>query len=62
MLVQRGANVNFVAPINKMTPLHWLAFNEDINTAKYLLDNKAQHCFNNNKNSPVDIAGFSRIP
>jgi ankyrin repeat protein len=45
-----------------MTPLHWLAFNEDIITAKYLLDNKAKHQFNDNKNSPVDIAGFSRVP
>lgn len=42
ILIQRGANVNFVAPKNKMTALHWLAFNEDVACAKLLLDNKAR--------------------
>lgn len=62
MLVARGANVNFVASKNKMTPLHWLAFNDDRVCAKFLLDFNAKQQFNDKKNSPVDIAGFSRLP
>lgn len=62
ILVQRGANVNFVAPKNKMTALHWLAFNEDVECTKFLLENKARQQYNDKNNSPVDVAGFSRIP
>lgn len=44
-----------------MTPLHWAAYNEDVDTVKFLMENGALLLFNKSKNSPVDIAGFCNI-
>ena len=42
LLVERKANVNFTYSANGMTPLHWAVYNQDRETAKFLLDHGAQ--------------------
>jgi ankyrin repeat protein len=41
ILIQNGANINFVKEQTKMTPLHWAAFNNDKDTVSYLLNHGA---------------------
>ena len=41
VLIEAGANPNFCKPETKMTPLHFLAFNDDFEAVKTLLENGA---------------------
>jgi ankyrin repeat protein len=38
MLVKAGANVNYKKNRTGLTPLHWAAFNNDLDSVQYLLD------------------------
>ena len=41
-----------------MTPLHWLAYNNDIFAIQVMLDFHTDHLiFSHDKNLPIDIAG-----
>lgn len=61
LLVERKANVNFTYSANGMTPLHWAVYNQDRETAKFLLDHGAQLKRNKTDHTPVDVAGFCRL-
>jgi ankyrin repeat protein len=41
ILIENGANVNFVTKNLKMTPLHWAAHQGDVELVKLLLRHKA---------------------
>ena len=47
--------------MNKNTPLHWAAYNNDEYTVAYLLSRGAKQIKNSTKHTPVDVAGFCRI-
>ena len=58
ILLKRGADVNFVSPKLRMTPLHWAGFHGDPLLVQMLLDHGAKLQFNVNDITPVDMAGF----
>jgi len=58
ILLGRGADVNFMTPKLKMTPLHWAAYQGDTELLKLLLDNGAIMVETSLGSSPIDIAGF----
>lgn len=36
-LVENGSNINYVKRVTKLSPLHWAAFNNDVEVVEYLL-------------------------
>ena len=59
LLLKAGAKVNYSSPIMKMTALHWAAYQGCSDVVRALLDYGAQPEMNLEKNTPVDIAGFT---
>jgi ankyrin repeat protein len=62
LLVAAGADVNFQVEPLKMTALHWAAFNADIATCRFLIENGANIIFSTQDFTPVDIAGMCGYP
>ena len=58
ILIGAGANINYMTPKLKMTPLHWAAYQGDAAMVQVLLDNNACQHMTTQGNTPVDIAGF----
>ena len=58
ILVENGADINFLDKISGMTPLHWAAYHDDSDLVKYLLKKGAKIKFSLENFTPVDIAGF----
>ena len=57
-LLEVGANPNYFRQQTHMTALHWLAYNNDREAIKVLLDAGANHIiFSHDQNLPIDIAG-----
>jgi len=57
-LVNAGADPNYCRPATKMTPLHWLAHNDDTAAIKVLLEKDANYLIlSHDENLPIDIAG-----
>ena len=42
ILIQQGSDVNFVSRNEKMTPLHWAAYHNDVEVVKLLLEHGAK--------------------
>ena len=60
ILVERGADINFMTPKLRMTPLHWASYQNDEDMVKFLLENGAWSFKTLLGNTPVDIAGFCK--
>ena len=60
ILINAGADVNFMTPKLGMTPLHWAAYQGDSEMIQLLLDKGAKQNMTINGNTPVDIAGFMK--
>jgi ankyrin repeat protein len=60
ILINQGSNVNFISKNEKMTPLHWAAYHDDIETVKLLVEHGARQVKNLDGNYPVDIAAFCK--
>ena len=58
ILLAAGANINFMTPKLRMTPLHWAAYQGDEAMVQLLLDSDAIQHMTTMGNTPVDIAGF----
>ena len=46
ILIDQGANVNFISGNEKMTPLHWAAYHNDFETVKLLVQHGAKQIKN----------------
>ena len=58
ILLAAGANINYMTPKLRMTPLHWAAYQGDAAMVQLLLENDAIQHMTSQGNTPVDIAGF----
>ena len=58
ILLKAGANVNYLTPKLRMTPLHWAAYQGDSEMVELLLDSGAIQKQTILGNTPIDIAGF----
>lgn len=57
LLVEAGANINYVKPNTKFTPLHWAAFNNDMKVVLYLLTHGARLLLSFMEETPLEVAG-----
>ena len=60
ILINRGADINFMTPKLRMTPLHWASYQNDGDMVKFLLERGAHSFKTILGNTPVDIAGFCK--
>ena len=58
ILLAAGANINYMTPKLRMTPLHWAAYQGDAAMVQLLLENDAIQHMTTQGSTPVDIAGF----
>ena len=58
ILVEKGADVNFISDVVGLTALHWAAFNDDPELVRILLAKGARQLESNSGSMAVDIAGF----
>ena len=58
ILIEKGANIQCIEPINGWTALHWCCFNGDLFSAKTLVKNGANFFLPSKKGFfPIDLAG-----
>ena len=60
ILIERGADINFMSPKLRMTPLHWASFQDDKKLVEFLINNGAWSFKTVLGNTPIDIAGFCK--
>ena len=60
LLIAAGANINYMTPKLRMTPLHWAAYQGDSEMVEVLLQKGAIQMMTLMGNTPVDIAGFMK--
>jgi ankyrin repeat protein len=58
LLIEEGADVNYVVPGIGFTALHWAAYNDDVETCALLLNKGAEFKFSEQYTYAVDIAGI----
>jgi ankyrin repeat protein len=58
LLIEEGADVNYVVPGIGFTALHWAAYNDDVETCALLLNKGAEFKYSLQNTYAVDIAGI----
>ena len=57
-LYTAASDINYMKPGTKMTPLHWAAYNHDVEVVTFLLE-KGGHLYMNGEGlTPIDLAGM----